>query len=268
MATNFMTNKYSFTSLKVRFIIVVFCFASAVSPQQVIAGVGCRADLQNAFPSVAKIAILPTATCTGIVVNPSQVITAAHCLVKDGVLISPDEITIHTDLIVGHQMLNVQTFSVHAKYEKYNRFDIAVINLKEPVAVFTKIASDSLASGDRVNIGGYGVQSISGYGPTSKIRNMGENEVDLVDDYYLSLKPVTFLPGAKTVTPGSPCILFFGDSGGGVIKNNKTYAIQGNGTRTWEKDGTIIHQDKLLRLDAPGIKEFLIDHLDASSWGH
>lgn len=237
-----------------------------LSPQAAVAGAGCKADLANEFLSVVRVAVSPAGTCTGIVVNPYQIITAGHCLVNDGVKISPNQLKIHVSTIGGHVELEAHAIHVHEKFEKYGKFDIAVVDLIEPAPAFSKIARNSITQGDPVSIGGYGVQSISGYGPSSTVRNMGENRVEFVDEDFLILRPVTIPRDAKALPKGSPCIIFFGDSGGGVLSGNKVYAIQMIGTRIWEKDGTIVHQDRVLRLDAPGIKEFLGDHLDASSW--
>lgn len=237
-----------------------------LSPRTVSAGSGCTADLTNKFPSVVRIAVTPSGACTGFAVNPYQIVTAGHCLMRDDVPLGPHQLKIHTSSNSGHVTLDVRAVHIHEKYEKYGKFDIAVVDLNEPAETFSRIARDSIKQGDRVNIGGYGVQSISGYGPSSTIRNMGENWIDLVDEYYLTLKPVIIPPAAKAVPDGSPCIIFFGDSGGGVGMDNKMYGVQTIGTRIWERDGTIIHQDRALRLDAPGIKEFLTKYLDASSW--
>lgn len=237
-----------------------------LSPRTVSAGSGCTADLTNKFPAVVRIVVTPSGACTGFAVNPYQIVTAGHCLMRDGAALSPHQLKIHTSSNSGHLIGDARDVHVHEKYEKYGKFDIAVIDLFEPVLTFSRIARDTLTPGDRVNIGGYGVQSISGYGPSSTTRNMGENWVDRVDEYYLTLRSVIIPPAAQAVSDGSPCIIFFGDSGGGVGANDKMYAVQTIGTRIWARDGTIIHQDRALRLDAPGIKEFLATYLDTSSW--
>jgi hypothetical protein len=251
------------TRLKSFALIIVLGFS--LLPLGVSAGFGCRADERDLFSPVVRI-VSPSTTCSGIAVNPYQIITAAHCLVKGNMDIKIDQLKIHMRVSGAHTILDAQNFHVHKMYKKYGKFDIAIIDLKDSSESFFRIGNSVLSEGDKVEVGGYGVQSISGYGPASTIRKMGKNYVELVDDYYLNLSPVIIPASTKTASSNSQCIIFFGDSGGGLIKDKKVYGIQGIGTRVWERDGTIIHQDRVLRLDALGVKGFLLEYLDANSW--
>ncbi|XP_056117955.1 complement factor B-like [Rhinichthys klamathensis goyatoka] len=95
---------------------------------------------RSAFPWLAEINVAMTrsSNCMGSLVTSSYILTAAHCL-KNGD--TPDKITVHLEKDLKEK---VEKFILHPKYnitakqpriKEYYEFDVALIQLKEPVTM-------------------------------------------------------------------------------------------------------------------------------------
>jgi len=128
-------------------------------------------DFTNAFPAVAGVVIWnPTDTvlCTGTLVGPSVVLTAAHCVSDEPVAI---RVTFFHEDGTGEQYM-ADAYAIHPQYS-FPRADLAMLLLEAPVAGIAPVplAPRKPRSGKAGTIVGYG-QDEGG--------NVGVKEVGMV----------------------------------------------------------------------------------------
>ncbi|HZO97486.1 MAG TPA: trypsin-like serine protease [Gaiellaceae bacterium] len=176
--------------------------------------------------------------CSGFLVSETKFVTAAHCFDPSG---DPVRITFDADSRdPGAAFVEVPASSVVNSPD----FDIAVITLPAQAGHMDIGSAARLGSGDRVDVVGYGVQTIEHKVPTSFGRRMvastrlaGDGKLD---GLYLKLLAD---PGACLGDSGGPTL----DASGNVV------AITSFSNGNPNCNGVTY----ALRLDNPGVQAFL-----------
>jgi len=141
--------------------------AEATGVPQIINGV-----FTAAYPAVARLNIW-TATseflCTGTLVSPSTILTAAHCVADDPVRIDADFFTTAT---TGISYAAV-AYAIHPEYLGGNDADLAVLWLEAPVVGITPVPLAGWKPRPRT------VGTIVGYG-LDEVGNLGVKEMGTV----------------------------------------------------------------------------------------
>ena len=157
------------------------------------------------FPYYAYISTIVGSTgssCGGVLVTPTTVITAAHCVLGGSsgkVYIDLSSATSTTNPVVSFNASDVHIHPMYGKIPGSMSFDIAVINLNvaktflkafPPLAV-TALSSSTSIVGAQAVVAGYGVNSPVAYGQGSKGAvtpvNMQAAYVEVVDPQLCSM---------------------------------------------------------------------------------
>ncbi len=139
--------------------------------------------------------------CSGVVLTPKVVLTAAHCIWHNGVVKKPFAVVSGKDVRFGGTYARVQTAVVHPDYDGFfGGPDIAVLGLAEAIAsssVSLELSRTEIRPGDDIAFVGFGETGDNPLG----LRHAGTATVTRTDGLFFSYEPAT-------------C---FGDSGGPII---------------------------------------------------
>lgn len=159
--------------------------------------------------------------CTGTLIAPDLVLTAAHCAdgITDVILDTKDYATNQGEAIA------VSRIHVHPSYDGWNGYDIAVLELsrassRTPRLIATDcIRDEHLFDGAPVAAVGYGATNIQGTAYGSQLRE-GFTDIDdadcsdtYADGVYMGCVP-GINPGGEIGAGGDGVDACFGDSGG------------------------------------------------------
>lgn len=154
----------------------------------------------------------PIEVCTGAVLTPNRILSAAHCFDDS-----------RTGVVrVGDEVIAISQVRIPTSYNKnlqISAYDLSVLELTTPLqnsAMLPILVSESVDAGDTVNIAGYGInengESVADGLPFEQGLKKGEMRVSLVTPaegvFYAEFDS----------TKESVCS---GDSGGPVIRLNK-----------------------------------------------
>lgn len=191
-------------------------------------------------------------SCTGTVVGPNCVITAAHC----GRNNSRSNIELYDGRRVNARMVH------HNRYRNSSNYDVAVLVLDSEIDIKpAKVGIDHrFVVGQDVDILGYGCTRIGGGGGNDGILRFGESKV-------------SGFTGTDVITQWRPggAALCFGDSGGPMMKDLSDASPDDINTLiAVNSKGNIRDTNYNLRLDLDSVVEWLkamADRFDLQMWG-
>ncbi len=191
--------------------------------------------------------------CTGVLVAPTVVLTAAHCGLIDGVAPDGQRFTIFQGPAIGSPPIDMGLFYAHPDFSfggnstpNFAGNDLAVIRLLAPLpgpyATLPEAGLvDTLNGSTRVTISGYGVSEIKGNDP-----NPASAGVRRTADAKLAGGGVLGDGFLKVV--GGLC---FGDSGGPVLLGSVVLAVNSFAPEACRSTSYAT------RLDTPSARAFL-----------
>lgn len=151
--------------------IKVFAILAALLPNVVLGDTASRSGISQSLPgesAVGRLVVAGKAMCTGALIAPDTVLTAAHCLFdpRTGRRVQDRTVEFQAGLKGGlaKAVRQVQSATLHPKYEHRRKgnaqlgFDLAVLKLKDPISRNTVIPvkyGAKLSDGDLLGVVSY-----------------------------------------------------------------------------------------------------------------
>ncbi|RJO65775.1 MAG: hypothetical protein C4523_15385 [Myxococcales bacterium] len=187
------------------------------APQAIFYG-GASPDLYTSMPTAQQNAVVALwwkyyyqLFCSGTLVSPRVILTAAHCIRQDGYTISPEDIEVHVgaDASSPTAALAVQEVHYNTSWDGSERNDVGVVILSYPYNGATPI---QIKRGGVSGISGQYTQSV-GFGMTQDSTDQNPN----MRRYWTSMEVSYVDSSAITVDGNGQTGVAPGDSGGPLL---------------------------------------------------
>jgi hypothetical protein len=195
--------------------------------------------LAESFPFAVKIADpLSSLSCSGALLSPTTVLTAAHCLTRDGKFV----VLAASGTTTAREVARLGNGSVE------DTSDLAVLRLEEPLssASFPPIGS-ALSAGDAISFVGFGCDTPGAL--ATGVMQLGTNTIVELNRFAYTL---TDRSQAKSILGTSGSGLCRGDSGGPALREGELVALA-HGVAT----SATGHYSLFIDLTASAQREFL-----------
>jgi len=200
----------------------------------------------SAFPGIVMLS--GSQLCTGAIVGPSTVLTAAHCINQ------PRGLTLQTSS--GTRTVS-QFIKLGAGVEG-DPNDLALLYLNAPVSADQILSlASGVSRGDQVTLVGYGCNHSESPGP-SGVKRQGFNVVFDITDFIEVSTPGLNI---KTIAgPENRAAVCFGDSGGPLLKLvNENWVVVGVAHGAYNDEGNQVSQ--FVDLHQPTNRAFLMQYI-------
>lgn len=197
--------------------------------------VGGTASPAGKWPAVVAV-ISGQGACTGTLVGPYTVVTAAHCGNAQGVIVNTTDYYSQSQ---GEWHPAARTVR-HPQYgnSQYGGYDIEVVILSSPVTAYepyrfaTECAADMVYDGAQATIVGFGLTTQSGTGNNTRLHEavLPIVDADCSDDYFCDPYMVD---AGELFAGGNGVDACYGDSGGPLfVQYNGQYNLVGVTSRS------------------------------------
>lgn len=179
------------------------------------------------YPDVALV-VAPMALCTGTLIAPDVVLTAGHCIDTD-----PKEVLIGSVDYTkpDGEVIAVKSATAYPSWE--DQFDVGVLVLEhvskaKPRPIASACTAQDLRIGNKVQLVGFGLTTMTGTGDNSRLREaaLAVHDPHCASDPSCNPK---IAPNGEFIAGGDGVDACFGDSGGPIYLDGALIGVVSRG---------------------------------------